>query len=167
MLVACRITTLVALLLHSIFGCSLHHAAMCDSQTHGQTLHSCKSGDNPSVQDKSDCCHNHDGHDHGNGAGNSDSGAVAGSEIVPVCPGCEPGPCDGNLPGCHSTGACSFVPSSNVVFECDAILVGFILQDFVPSMARCRALARWQNYGQQFSYGDSLSRCAFLCTWRI
>ncbi|QDV85326.1 hypothetical protein TBK1r_43050 [Stieleria magnilauensis] len=171
MLAICRITTVVAMLLHSLLGCSLHHAASCDSHAHSVYDDVCDADGHPSVQHDNDCCHDHEGHDHSRGAeGSCTSEFVAGSEtnIAPVCPGCESGPCDGRLPGCHSTGSCSFVPSSDVDFVCDAVFVGYILYDFDPSMARVRTVCWQQERQRQFAgVEDSLSHCASLCTWLI
>ncbi len=171
MLVVCRITTIVAMLLHSLFGCSLHHAASCDSHAHGLCDHVCDADGHPSVQHENDCCHEHGGHDDGVGPDGSCTGElIASSEasVAPVCPGCESSPCDGNSPGCHSAGSCSFVPCSDVAFVCDAVFVGFISYDLDPSMSRVRTFA-WQQERQRQFYGveDSLSRCASLCTWLI
>lgn len=172
-LAVCRITTIVALLLHSLFGCSLHHAASCDSHAHSLCDHICDADEPPSVQHENDCCHRHgeEEHDHSGGAeGSCTTELIASSEtsIAPACPGCESGPCDGRSPGCHSAGSCSFVPSSDVTFVFDAVFVGFISYDLDPSMVRVRTFAWQQEHERQFSRAeDSLSRCASLCTWLI
>ncbi len=159
------------MLLHSLFGCSLHHAAGCDSHAHGLCDHACDVDGHPSVQPETDCCHDHQGHDHGDETDGSCGGElVTGSEsnVAPSCPGCESGPCDGSSPGCHSVSSCSFVPSSDVAFVCDAVFVGFVSYDLDPNMAPVRMIAWQQERQRQFSgVEDSLSRCASLCTWQI
>lgn len=165
MLIVCRITTIVAMLLHSMFGCSLHHGHSCNS--HAASL--CDVADHPSVQHENDCCHSHSTPDYsGRGQGSCISEVIASSEAIfaTECPGRDSEPCDGGLPGCHSTGTCSFVPSSDVIFVCDAVLIGFISYDLDSSMARARTFG-WQQQCQFSGIKDSLSRCASLCTWLI
>lgn len=171
MFAVCRITTVVAMLLHSLFGCSLHHAVSCDSHAHGLCNNAGSAGDHVTFDAKNDCCDSHFGHDHGCEADDSCAGEVgSGSElnVAHSCLGCQSGPCDGNSPGCHSDASCSFVPASGVVFHCDATSVGSISYDIDLSAVRVRAFA-WQYDRQRpFSGAESsLSRCASLCTWRI
>lgn len=159
------------MLLHSLFGCSVHHAASCDSHAHGLCNHACDADGHPSVQHENDCCHDDGEHDHSVGKEGSCTGElIASSEtsIALVCQGCESRPCDGNSPGCHSAGSCSFVPSSDVAFVCSAVFVGVMAFDVDPSMARVRTFAWQQKRQRQFcGVEDSQARCASLCTWQI
>ena len=168
MLAVCRITTIVAMLLHSIFGCSLHHAAACDSHHHG--CHSRVSAEHlSSGAAEHDCC-SADGIAHGECCGGADEGEISQGELTlsPFCPGCPSGPCDGQSPGCHSIGKCSFVPSSPVVFACDVAVVGFLTVDLDPHVACSRMLAWRSDQRQRFpGVVDPLTRCASLCVWRI
>src|SRR6056297_3572321 len=56
----CRLTTVAALLLHLIFGCSLHHADACGHHDHDGCQHTCSAADSPSVHDDHACGHDHE-----------------------------------------------------------------------------------------------------------
>ncbi|QDT04581.1 hypothetical protein K227x_29730 [Rubripirellula lacrimiformis] len=165
---ATRFATLVAMLLHSFFGCSLHHAYGCESHLDGVCQHDCDaaSGTNHGDGSASNCCHSEN-----HGIESNDSrGTLDASHthLVPSCPACQSGPCDGSLPGCHSDLGCSFVPSNDVVFLCDTSVVEFISYELDRSVDQVRAVA-WQQDCQQRppSMDGPLYRCAFLCTWLI
>ncbi len=158
----CRLTTIAALLLHLIFGCSLHHVAACGSHGHDGCQHTCLTDNLPSVQ-PDDCC----------GCGHGRSGEAVGpigkvNQVVAPCCACEPQPCDGNHPGCHGEVECSFVPSSDVVFNIDAPLVAFVSYEHDPMMNFVSSLTtRRLQQRSAIVVSDSLSHCASLCTWII
>ena len=160
----CRLTAVAALLLHLIFGCSLHHAAACGSHDHGGCDHARVSTDTPSVHSDHCCGHDHDC------SGEDETVEADGnvSQLVSPCCGCESQPCDGNHPGGHGVVGCSFVPSSDVVFIIDAPLVAFVCYEHDPMMSFVSSLAarRLQQRSANVAT-DSLSHCASLCTWII
>jgi len=176
--VVCRSTTVAALLLHLIFGCSLHHAAACGSHEHDGCQHTCQAAgspvvaDSPSVHDSSSVpddhvCDHHHGHQ---GSGEDESGLTSSSEsqLVAPCCVCESQPCDGNHPGCHDEVVCSYVPSSDVAFNVDVPFVAFVLYDHDPMMSTVISLAsRAKRERSAIDIQDSLSHCASLCTWII
>ena len=160
----CRLTTVAALLLHLIFGCSLHHAAACGSHGHGGCDHARVSTDLPSVQSDHCCSHDHDC----SGEDETVEAYDNVSQLVAPCCACESQPCDGNHPGCHGEVECSFVPSSDVVFIIDAPVVAFVCYEHDPMMSFVSSLAARRLQQRSVNVAtDSLSHCASLCTWII
>jgi len=170
LLAVARFTIVAALLLHLIFGCSLHHAAACE-RDHGGCHH-------PGLQaaskalDQQHVCHH--GHQHDcsvdDQAVEDEAGpAVLGSEpTTGLSCDCHTQPCHGNHPGCHGEVECSFVPSNDLVFVIDCPLIAFVIDEHNP----------WVNYVDSLTSrgvpersarvaADSLSHCATLCTWII
>ncbi len=144
----CRLTTVAALLLHLIFGCSLHHAAACGSHGHGGCDHARVSTDLPSVQSDHCCGQDHD-------CSGEDQTVEADdnvSQLVAPCYACQSQPCDGNHPGCHGEVECSFVPSSDVVFIIDA-----------PVGCVCVLRARSDDEFRQFARGPSVATAIGKC----
>lgn len=164
--VVCRLTTVAALLLHLIFGCSLHHAAACGHHDHDGCQHTCSAADSPSVHDDHVCGHDHE-HDCSGEEETVDSIHNA-IELAAPCCACESQPCDGNHPGCHGVVECSFVPSRDVVFIIDAPLVAFVTYEHDPMIGFISSLStrRLQQRSPRVAT-DSLSHCASLCTWII
>jgi len=166
-----RLITVVVMLLHSFFGCSLHHAYSCDSHSHlagGQVCtENHRDVNHQTVDARAGCCRGHDGNGHGESTPNQSSMAEVAS-MAASCPGCESGPCDGSIPGCHSEVGCSFVPASDVVFIRDVVVFEFVAYEHGPSIARVRAAA-WQQDLRQHTknFENSMTRCAALCTWLI
>ncbi len=186
----CRLTTVVALLLHLIFGCSLHHATACGTHGFDGCNHACGTSEAPGVHQDHDCAHAHDcsdGHDDNHDDGDSDRhsdhdqtghGCSSNEELIVhqdlvneaiACNGqCQSVPCDGDHPGCHGDVECSFVPSSDVVFFTDAPFVAFMVYDHDPLVtASNAALVRGLHERHEVHAVDSLSHCASLCTWLI
>jgi len=163
--VVCRFTTVAALLLHLIFGCSLHHAGACGHHDHDGCPHTCVS-DSLAVHDEQDC-----GHDHGHGCPTEEDTvepSVQLSQLVAPCCDCETQPCNGNHPGFHGEVECSFVPSSDIVFVINAPLIAFVIYEHDPMLSDANSLASRGLPGRSaIGAQDSLSHCAFLCTWII
>ncbi len=158
---ACKIMTAAALLLHSIFGCGLHHASACGMHEHGPHESACAAEHHDSCPDGEQ---DHDEGEHGHAAG-----LVAHHvpQIAPACH-CEHVPCEGNHGSCHSEVECSFVPPSAPEFSLDSGLVVFVVfrDAHVPSLDDS---GTWDNSSRRVSAGccSSPARCALLCTWQI
>ena len=172
MSVVCRLTTVAALLLHLIFGCSLHHAAACGSHEHDRCQHTCDAAGSETESDSESVQHDHvcDHHDEHDGSGGVESVEAGDSEsqLVAPCCVCESQPCDGNHPGCHGEVVCSFVPSSDVAFVVDVPFVAFIVYDNDPMLSTISSLAsRGLRERSAIGVQGSLSHCASLCTWII
>lgn len=181
MFTVCRLTTVVALLLHSIFGCGLHHACGCDSHAHvgGEIIFAV--GEAPSVHadlaTNHDCghCHHHHGsqshwsdRDQDSSTDQTQANASADSALIASCLCCEPGPWDSTDPGCHSELGCSFVHTNHDAFTFDAPLVAFVVyrQDSKMNYFSSFATQGQHRWGSVIHH-DSLSHCASLCTWQI
>ncbi|MCO8121645.1 hypothetical protein NHH03_07845 [Stieleria sp. TO1_6] len=176
-------TTVFALLIHSILGCSLHHACGCDARgapmtqssaacDHLQTVAAVHS---PSVQHP--CCHHHDD-DSDRGLSNQNlqqnSHSVqheresAAAELSVACGCCEQTPCDGNDPGCHTSVGCSFVSSNDVNFLADTPTVAFVIDCGAADCGGRAGVVPHRDARQHCLGADSsLSHCALLCTWLI
>lgn len=171
MSVVCRLTTVVALLLHLIFGCSLHHAGACGHHDHDGCQHTCSPADSQSVHQEHACGHDHDHVCSGEDKFSEDETVEVSdnvSRLVAPCCVCESQPCDGNHPGCHGVVECSFVPSSDVVFIIDAPLVAYVTYEHDPMMSLVSSMAKRGLHQRSAPVAtDSLSHCASLCTWII
>lgn len=164
---ACKLLTVVAMLLHSIFGCSLHHACACESHEHGvhQRL---AEGD-----DASSCHHDHAGHHHDHGCRDEPSNPVT-EQIATAfclsngCDDCDTTPCKRGDSPCCSDVQCSFILASDVEFSLDLGPVLFVLVDMDPSFMESLRAKNLACFGR-FDSGveDSLSRCALHCSWQI
>ena len=129
----CRLVTVAAMLLHSMFGCSLHHACACGSHVHGE--HSQVAAAEP-CDDDHDCHHEHDSHDE-NACHNDHADEdqfPSESFVTSRCDCCEKVPCeDGDSP-CCSPVQCSFILACDVEFSIDVGLTLFIVDDTGPSL---------------------------------
>ena len=164
--VVCRFTTVAALLLHLIFGCSLHHAAACGHHDHDGYRYTCSAADCSSVHDESSCGDGHE-HNHSGDEETVEPSDNAGQMVAARC-ACESQPCDGNHPGCHGRFECSFVPSSDVVFIIDIPMVSFLTYEHDPMMNFISSMSTRRLHQRLTSVAtDSLSHCASLCTWII
>ena len=167
----CRFITVAALLLHLIFGCSLHHAAACGHHDHDGCKHACSPTDSQSVDEEHACGHDHD---HGcareNTSSEEETGGVSHnvSGLVASCCVSHSQPCDGNHPGCHGIVECSFVLSSDIVFIIDAPLIAYVTFEHDPMMSLVSSMAKLASFQRSVRLAkDSLSHCASLCTWVI
>lgn len=171
MFVVCRLVTVAALLLHLLFGCSLHQAAA--GGTH--RLHECQQAQEhgafetigPESGPSGHGCGHH--HDHVNrfDPETNSIDQVAGRLMAPCCL-CELPPCDGDHPGCHGEVECSFVPSSDVVFVINAPFVMLVTRAHDPLKSYLDSLeSRGSGHRSAIGARDSLSHCASLCTWII
>ncbi|TWT92998.1 hypothetical protein [Neorhodopirellula pilleata] len=164
--VVCRLTTVVALLMHLFFGCSLHHVNGCE--TFGCGDRGCEQSlemADVSNSHSNVCC----GHSHSHSSEPATDGL--GHRVAQVgvhgCQ-CESRPCDGDHPGSHGVTECSFVASADFVFIIDPPLVEFVtyehdpMANYLHAMMSC-GLPHCRVLGVQ----DSLSHCACLCTWII
>ena len=166
MLIVCRFTTVAALLLHLIFGCSLHHATGCERHGHDGFQHTCTSEPLTVHGD-----HDHD-HHHSDEGETSEGNAIevgdSESQLASPCCVCESLPCDGDHPGCHGEVECSFVPSSDVVFIIDAPFVAYVTYDLDSMMCLASSMAKRESFQRSARLvTNSLSHCASLCTWII
>jgi hypothetical protein len=163
--VICRFTTVAALLLHLIFGCSLHHVGVCGVHDHAGRDQSCSTSQLFGLQPERGCdC------DRVEGRSGSKSTAEIPSrvdQLTAACCACESQPCDGNHPGCHGEVECSFVPSTSVAFIIHAASIVFVTFEHDPMMKHAISLSH--SWRERFVIGvqDSPSRCASLCTWLI
>lgn len=164
----CKFVTVAALLLHSLFGCGLHHATGCDGHQHASQHRT------PPADRAGSCCHDHDRDE----AGFARQQCEAESRPLAcggrVRPSAQPSSCEGDAPaggdhdGCHSEIECSFLPSPQVVFASTATPLPALLADANSRGSRyATALRRTGQPLERFSCHGSLARCAFLCTWRI
>ena len=165
MSVICRSTIVAALLLHLIFGCSLHHVVACGVHDHAGCDQSCATNQLLGLQPENAC-----GCDRVDGRSGDESTAEISSQadhLIAPCCACESRPCDGNHPGCHGVVECSFVPSTNAVFVIHAASNVFVTFEHDPMMKHAISLSH--SWRERFVIGvqDSPSRCAFLCTWLI
>ena len=173
----CRIVTIAAMLLHSIFGCSLHHACACDSHVHGEHPHVTDVAAADSCDDDHDCHHEHSGHDedvchneHACDDGHADDDHQIASEslVSNGCDCCEKDPCEHGDSPCCSPVQCSFIIVSDVEFSIDIGPALFVVVDTDPLLAKlpcARSVA--DGGGLTSGIDDSLSRCALHCSWQI
>jgi len=160
-----RLITVVVMLLHSFFGCSLHDAYSCESHSAGE--HACTNDARLAVDaGRGGCCSHNDGCR--SDASQNEFSAMETARLVASCQGCQSSPCDGSTPGCHSEVGCSFVPASAVVIDRSLLFFEFVAYEQDSGIARVRAAA-WQQGRQKDAKNiqNSLSRCAVLCTWLI
>jgi len=160
----CRLTIVVALMLHLIFGCSLHHAAMCQHHDHDQCRHMV------TIEPLSTHCnHDHDCSGEGKGSeGKTIEVSDGESRLVAPCCDCEFEPCGGDQSGCHAEVECSFVPSSDVIFVMDAPFVAYVTYDHDPMMNLVGSMAKRESLQRSARLAtNSLFHCASLCTWII
>ena len=164
----CRLTTVAALMLHLIFGCSLHHSAACERHDHDRCRHTCESAP-LSMHGNHACIHDH--HHSGRGKtpeGNAIEADDSVRQLASPCCVCESQPCDGNHPGFHGEVECSFVPSSDDVFIIDAPFVAYVTYEHDPMMTFVSSMAKRRLHQRSARLSmDSLSHCASLCTWII
>ena len=164
---ACKILTVAVMLLHSIFGCSLHHACACESHEHGEHQHVAV------AEDANACDHDHASHHHDHGCHDDHQHADDGQEVAESlvrtgCYCCEKTPCEHGDSPCCTAVQCSYIPASDVEFSLDLGPVLFVLADinspFMESL-RARNLVDVDRF--RSGSDDSLSRCALHCSWQI
>ena len=166
----CRLVTVAAMLLHSIFGCSLHHVCADATHVHGQHQRV--------VQAES--CDDHDCHGHAK----IDRDEIDHDKIdrQPILietwmasfdDGCPQTPCPqsscphGETP-CCSVVQCSFIVSSGFTFSVDLDQVLFAAADTDASRSgSSRSRLSCGNTRSSVAVDDSLSRCALHCSWQI
>ncbi len=167
--VVCRLTAVAALLLHLIFGCSLHHAAANGQHDHMECEHSCSAADSLSVQQQPAANPGHD-HDQNRGTQIETPGVdtfILGRSMATCCR-YESKPLDGQHSRCHGELECSFVPSSDVEFIIDRAFVAFVTYELDPMAGDASSLAlRGLRERSAIGARDSLSHCASLCTWIV
>lgn len=167
MLNACKIMTAAALLLHSIFGCSLHHACACESHAHGKRqladawIESTMPdhGDLGPQHDSSCCdCHHETSHDQ------------LGSEAS-LTAGCDcrqdSGRSDGDSPCCSEI-QCSFTLASSSECSLDVRLVLLNVVDVDSFLAHSPRAIRPSPSGRLgVGFDCALTLCALHCSWQI
>lgn len=156
--------TVAAMLLHSILGCSLHHACACEAHEHGEQQ---------PVQEVGACGHDHGGHHHDHACDDANQ-AAGDDEIVSEawvsigCDCCEKAPCEGGDSPCCSEVQCSFILTSDVEFSPDFGPALLVLVDDDPSFIDAIRTRRIFDVGRLHSGVDgSPSRCALHCSWQI
>ncbi|WP_143544090.1 hypothetical protein [Rhodopirellula sp. MGV] len=170
-----RFITAIALLVHSVFGCSLHAACACEGHVHvdGEAIHA-----------ERGCLHTHgqqelstDGHEsccHGEiaspatGAHHDHCEHRSDEVVSSYCLCCESAPHGHGRPCGDGSVRCSFVPSTENLLAAsfhDAVaLVVFVepptvSKEVVRYIGQHRTLATFYDRPQ--------CRCAALCTWLI
>lgn len=166
----CRIVTVAAMLLHSIFGCSLHHACACDSHVHGEHPHVADVAAADSCDDDHDCHHKHASHDEDACHDHADDDHQVASEslVGTGCDCCETDPCEHGDSPCCSPVQCSFIIVSDVEFSIDLGPALFVVVDTGAILAKLPGARNLADRGRPTSgFDDSLSRCALHCSWQI
>jgi hypothetical protein len=155
---SCKILTVAAMLLHSIFGCGLHHHCACESDGHVEIqnvaqVSSC--GHDHSVQDKKPVC--------GDQQRDADQALTANG-----CGCCESSPCEHGDSPCCSVVQCSFIPTNDVELPLDFAVAIFVAPSsailFIESQ---RASIFADSGGVQSGFVASLSLCSMHCSWQI
>ncbi len=159
-----KIVAIIALMLHSTLGCGLHHASACRTRSaeldgraaanHGPSGCCGEADAEHSVEDDG-CC--------GNDAECPEQEPVSMSDAL--C-GCDHSlPCEDRDGGCHSEVECSFLPTSPCSFSADAVPIAFVS---VVQTSHLNGLVTPEvGVITNSACGNSLSRCALLCTWQI
>ena len=162
-----KLITVAAMLLHSIFGCSLHHACACESHAHGEPPQAAE------VAQADSCEHDHDshhgetscGHDHDE---ECDDTASSQGLISNGCDCCENTPGEHDDSPCCSEVQCSFILANDNDFSLDVGPVLFVLVNDDFSRIESTSLSSRADGGRLRSgCDDSLSRCALHCSWQI
>ena len=165
--IACKLITVAAMLVHSIFGCSLHHACACESRAYGEYQHA------TGVEPVDSCQHDHDRH-HGETPCGHDHEEKGKESVTPNaimsdgCECCERAPCEHDDSPCCSEVLCSFIVANDIEFSLDAGTVLFVLigdDSALVESSRAKFLANFCRLRSGFD--DSPSRCALHCSWQI
>jgi hypothetical protein len=157
-MIACRLITAVALLIHSVLGCGLHHASACGMHAHDSclTAHEVDHSD----ADHSDADH-HDHHACHEGDDHDLTGTPQSEVIAPLCC-CHYGPCEESDNSCHSELECSYKPSSGPEFLPDIGPVVFVAATDIDTQGLHRPVPR-----VALDAFHARSLCALHCTWQI
>jgi hypothetical protein len=141
--------TVAAILLHSIFGCQLHHACAshCDQQQVSTVLPAQQTND----------CHQHE---HVGAC----SHTPAEADLAKSC--CASIPCDQGGTPCCSEIQCSFILSNGVVFYVNVSLIHVLPLDIDAALASSE-YAKFSNAGPVGGALDSGYRCALHSSWQI
>jgi hypothetical protein len=159
--------TVAAMLLHSIFGCSLHHACACETHEHGEHQHVAE------VEDGGTCDHDHGCHHHDHACDDEqqkagDDQITAAAWVSNGCDCCEQTPCEHGDSPCCTELQCSFILASDVEFSLDVGPALFVLVNIDPSWMESLRARNLADVGRLHSgFDDSLSRCALHCSWQI
>ncbi len=162
----CRLLTIAAMLLHSIFGCHLHHACACQSHTHAE--HS--AGFAPVLAAVS-CVH---GCQHHSPASFADpvtrlGGSASGDQ------GNDGSACDGNVPTqhhhespCCSVVQCSYISTAGLLrnFDFGTGLIVFFDVELSESRSSGKTVALGR-LGRHARISASLAQCALHCSWQV
>ncbi|QDV44637.1 hypothetical protein Enr13x_45050 [Stieleria neptunia] len=165
----CRLFTVAAMLLHSIFGCTLHHACADAKQAHAKQVH----GEHQPVE-QTGACGGHDCHGHAS----SDHDAIDrhlkpfGTWLVSFndCrqTPCRNTPCRHSDTPCCSVVQCSFIVSSGFAFSADIGQVQFAAAETDGALARSSRSRLYDHSARNsVALDGSLSRCALHCSWQI
>ncbi|QEF99242.1 hypothetical protein Mal15_33040 [Stieleria maiorica] len=168
---SCNFITVAAMLLHSILGCSFHHACAGVPHEHGQR---------ESVLEADACaehgCHQHD-HAPKRGGGCQDSssadafGAGASVALSWLAGGqrcCPKTPCRQGDSPCCSVVQCSYLTSSGIAFSLESVQVPHAWAGADASrIGTSRHGCANQPLRPLWLPDDSQSRCALHCSWQI
>lgn len=155
---SCKILTVAAMLLHSIFGCGLDHLCACESHEHVEIQDiapatSC--GHDHSVQHRKPVC----------------SDQQLDADLVLTANGCgccERGPCERGDSPCCSVIQCSFIPTNDVELPLDFAVALFAAPASATFFIESRHASTFADSGGvQSGFVDSLSRCSMHCSWQI
>ena len=160
----CNLITVAALLLHSIFGCSLDHACVCESHVHGEHQHA------QNAAGTGACEHDHSGHHDETPCDDNQKDEIASPEtmITSGCDCCQKGPCDDGDSPCCSEVQCSFITANDVALS----LVGGPALLGLADVDRSRLNSRYTRCRAEMDrrcvgLDNSLARCALHCSWQI
>lgn len=158
------------MLLHSIFGCSRHHACGCDSHVHGEHPIVAPVAATDTCDDEHHCHHEHAHHAEQDSHGDHSDGCPDDSldYLSTACDCCERSPCEHGDSPCCSPVQCSFILVGDVEFSIDVGPALFSVVNPRPVTATSLS-ARNVAVGAGIRSGlaDSLSRCALHCSWQI
>ncbi len=166
MITTCKLLTVAAMLLHSIFGCSLHHACACGPHEHVEHRQVAE------MEDAGSCEHDHDGHHHRDACHDehqcADNEPLLDSWLSRACDSCEGTPIEQSDKPCCSDVQCSFILASDVEFSVDKGPTLGAIADFAVSFAGLHGARKLAHIGRvPTGVDDSLSRCALHCSWQI
>lgn len=155
----CQFITVAALTLHSLFGCSLHHACAGCTHAHRNLAESQHTIDHG--------CSHDSPNERREASGKHERSEQAPSLLATDLP-CQHAPSEHGDEGCHSEIECSFLPASPIDFGVGEVPVAYFEG---PSAQPDLLLAGLFSPGHRkkpagFCW-DPPSLCALHCTWQI
>jgi hypothetical protein len=181
---ACRLIAVACLLLHSLFGCALHHACAAGESKYQASTHPLSSHCHVPQQVRQAEAHGHCspqphacdeqearwGQEHDPSSSRSQPcREIADGEglLRSGCSGCENLPCDGNE-SCHHSTACHYVSSGSTVTESPSVNVlwtELLIDRYEVRFESMRRDRQCANRNPASLFSGPPARCAALCTW--